>query len=338
MQTLTYLAPGRVEWLEAPTPSLGGPTEALIRPLAVAACDLDAGIVSGSTPFPGPFALGHEFAGEVIDIGDEVTGIAVGDRVAVAFQPSCGHCGPCQRGHSAACSTAPGTPMYGIGAAGGDWGGALADAVRVPYPGAMLAPLPAGVTAAMAAGASDNIADGYRTVAPALAARPGASVLVAGSGSIALYASWWARTLGAGSVTLASRDRALLARAELVGVDVLPVSDWPRRFPTHTITVDCTGEPAGLAALIRATEAYGWCTSAAIYFAGDTALPLFDMNMKGIRFDTGRVNGAAVLPSVLELIARHGLTPATIGATEVGWRDMREALLDGAFKPIAVRD
>jgi alcohol dehydrogenase len=189
-----------------------------------------------------------------------------------------------------------------------------------------------------AAGASDNIADGYRTVAPALAAQPGASVLVAGSGSIALYAGWWARTLGAGSVTLASRDRALLARAERLGIDVLPVTDWPRRFATHTITVDCTGEPAGLAALIRATEAYGWCTSAAIYFGGDIPMPLFDMNMKGIRFDTGRVNGAAALPTVLELIARHGLTPATIGATEVGWQNMREALLDGAFKPIAVRD
>ena len=338
MQTLTYLAPGRLEWLETPSPRLGSASEALIRPLAVAACDLDAGIVGGRTPFTGPFPLGHEFAGEVIDIGDDVTDIAVGDRVAVAFQPSCGGCTPCQRGHTAACSIVPGTPMYGIGAAGGDWGGALADAVRVPYPAAMLAPLPTGVTPAMAAGASDNIADGYRTVAPALAARPGASVLVAGSGSIALYAAWWARTLGAGAVTLASRDGALLARAERLGIDVVPVSDWPRRFATHTITVDCTGEPAGLAALIRATEAYGWCTSAAIYFAGDTPLPLFDMNMKGIRFDTGRVNGAAVLPGVLELIARHGLTPATIGATEVGWRDMREALLDGAFKPIAVRD
>ncbi|MEQ8484621.1 MAG: alcohol dehydrogenase catalytic domain-containing protein [Pseudomonadales bacterium] len=338
MQTLTFLSPGRVEWCEAPSPRLGGPTEALIRPLAVAACDLDAAIVGGRTPFPGPFALGHEFAGEVVDIGDDVTGIAVGDRVAVAFQPSCGGCAPCRRGHSAACSTAPGTPMYGIGAAGGDWGGALADTVRVPYPAAMLAPLPAGVTPAMAAGASDNIADGYRTVAPALEAQPGASVLVAGSGSIALYAAWWARTLGAGSVTLASRDHALLASAKRHGIDVLPVADWPRRFATHTITVDCTGEPAGLAALIRATEAYGWCTSAAIYFGGDIPMPLFDMNMKGIRFDTGRVNGAAALPTVLELIARHGLTPATIGATEVGWQSMREALIDGAFKPIAVRD
>ncbi len=46
---------------------------------------------------------------------------------------------------------------------------------------------------AMAAGASDNIADGYRTVAPALAAALGEPVLVAGDGSIALYAGWWAK-------------------------------------------------------------------------------------------------------------------------------------------------
>ncbi len=227
--------------------------------------------------------------------------------------------------------------MYGIGAAGGNWGGALADRVRVPFADAMLAPLPEAMSAAAAAGVSDNIADGYRCVAGALAERPGASVLVAGGGAIALYAAWWARVLGAGSVTFASRDPRMLQRAEGVGASTVAVAQWPRRFSSHAVTVDCTGDPAGLAAVIRSTEAFGHCTSAAIYFAGDTPVPLFDMNMKGIRFDTGRVNAAALLPQVLELAGRHGLEPASIGATPVPWREMDQALLDGAFRPIAVR-
>jgi alcohol dehydrogenase len=265
MQGLFFTGPGQLEWREAATPRLEGPGEALVRPLAVAACDLDLGIVQGRSPFPPPFQLGHEFAAEIIEVEEEVQDFAPGDRVAVAFQPSCGGCEPCRRGHSAACSVAPGTPMYGIGAAGGDWGGALADVVRVPYATAMMVPLPDGVSPAMAAGASDNIADGYRTVADALTARPGASVLVAGSGCIPLYAAWWARTLGAGDVTLCSRDPALLERAATFGVAVELVESWPRRFRTHAITVDCTGDPAGLAAVIRSTEAYGRCTSASIY-------------------------------------------------------------------------
>lgn len=337
MQALYFAGSRRLEWREAPPPSMAGPGEALVRPLAVAACDLDAAIVAGRSPFEPPFPLGHEFAGEVVELGDGVDAFAVGDRVAVAFQPSCGGCQACRRGHTAACAVAPGTPMYGIGAAGGDWGGALADLVRVPFAGAMMVRLPQAVTPAMAAGASDNVADGYRTVAGALRERPGASVLVAGNGAIALYAAWWARALGAGEVTLCSRDPALLDRAAGLEVAVERVEAWPRRFRTHAVTVDCTGETAGLAAVIRSTEAFGRCTSASIYFDGEVAVPMFDMNMKGIRFDTGRVNGAALLPEVLGLMAAHGLTPEAVNATVVPWEQMDQALLAGSFRPIADR-
>jgi len=338
MQALYFAGAGRLEWRETPAPRLEGPGEALVRPLAVAACDLDSAIARGSSPFPPPFPIGHEFAGEIVELGEAVRGLRVGDRVAVAFQPSCGQCDPCRRGHSAACAVAPRTSMYGIGAAGGDWGGALADLVRVPYAQAMMVRLADGMTPAMAAGASDNIADGYRTVADALRERPGADVLVAGSGSIPLYAAWWARLLGAGAVTLCSRDPAQLARAAKLGIAVEHVTAWPKRFRTHPITVDCTSDPSGLAAVIRSTESYGRCTSASIFFAGDTPMPLFDMNMKGIRFDTGRVNAVTALPEVLELIGRHRLMPETITATVTPWLDMAAALLDGSFKPIAVRE
>lgn len=338
MQALYYLGAHRLGWQEAPCPTIQGPGEALVRPLAVAACDLDLGIAAGTVPFPAPFQLGHEFAGEVVAIGESVRKFSAGDAVAVAFQPSCGGCAPCQRSHSAACAHASGTAMYGIGSAGGDWGGALSDLVRVPFADAMMAQLPAGVSPAMAAGASDNIADGYRTVASALADRPGGSVLIAGSGSIPLYAAWWARILGAGAVTLCTRDRRLAQRAIDLGIDTEHVDEWPRRFSSHAITVDCTSEPAGLAAVLRSTEAFGRCTSASIYFGGDTPLPLFDMNMKGIRFDTGRVNAATLLPDVLSLIAEHGLTPETIQASEIAWTEMGDALSAQTFKPIAVRD
>lgn len=337
MRALLFIGTGQLQWADVPVPRLSGPAEALVRPLAVAACDLDAGIVAGNSPFAAPFQLGHEFAGEVVAVGEDVRGFRVGDPVAVAFQPSCGACAPCGRGHSAACQVATGTAMYGIGAAGGDWGGALAELVRVPYAEAMMTPLPEGVTAAMAAGASDNIADGYRTVAGALAERPGASVLIAGSGCIPLYAAWWARALGAGDVTFVSRDASMVERAAALGAAAERVDGWPRRFRSHAVTVDCTGEPAGLAAVIRSTEAFGRCTSASIYFAGDTRMPLFDMNMKGIRFDTGRVNAAALLPEVLTLIGRHGLAPEALGATVTPWDEMADALLARAFRPIAVR-
>ena len=72
-----------------------------------------------------------------------------------------------------------------------EWGGALSEAIRVPFAEAMLVPAPAGVPAWCLAAAGDNASDGWRCVAPHLAARPGAPVLVlAGiAPSVSLYAA-----------------------------------------------------------------------------------------------------------------------------------------------------
>src|SRR5256885_11198488 len=101
MRQLT-LTDGRVDWLEVPEPRLEGPGEALVRPLAVALCDLDQPIVRGEAPVPGPVALGHELVAEVVEAGDEA-GTATGDLVSVPFQISCGRCERCQRGQTGDC-------------------------------------------------------------------------------------------------------------------------------------------------------------------------------------------------------------------------------------------
>src|SRR5215467_11754446 len=149
MQALHYLGPGKLDWREVPDAALVAATDAIVRPLAVAT-------------------------------GEQVRAIEVGDVVLASFQPSCGACAPCQRHHSAACAEVVPTAMYGIGKIGGDWPGALADAIRVPWADVNLRRLPRGVAPAAAASASDNFADGVRGVDDELRARPGASVLVAG--------------------------------------------------------------------------------------------------------------------------------------------------------------
>jgi hypothetical protein len=84
----------------------------------------------------------------------------------------------------------------------------------VPYANAMLVPLPDGISARPAAGASDNLADAYRCVAPQLAQLPGAPVLIAGGGGIALYAADIARRLGSERVSLYAQQRVLIERAQ----------------------------------------------------------------------------------------------------------------------------
>src|SRR3954470_3181921 len=114
MRQLFYLEPGKVSWREADDPVLQGDGEALVRPLAVALCDLDRMLVRGLTPFQGPFELGHEFVGEVADAGD-AAGVEPGDQVVVSFQISCGDCDKCRAGVTGSCTAVQPGSMYGLG-------------------------------------------------------------------------------------------------------------------------------------------------------------------------------------------------------------------------------
>lgn len=170
----------------------------------------------------------------------------------------------------------------------------------------------ASVPAPSHASASDNLADGLRAVDEALVQRPGASVLVAGlGGSIPLYTVLCASYLGSEQITFASQDSLGLEIAERLGADCIEVDDWPRKLGSFDITMDCTSHPDGLSSVIKSTSPHGWCTSASIYFAPTTPMPLSDMYMKGIQFRTGRVNSAAQLERVMDLI-KNGLEPDKI--------------------------
>ncbi len=103
MRHLVLAGPKQLAWQEAPDPELGGAREALVRPLAVATCDLDHPMIAGETPFPTPIALGHECVAEVVEVGRDVEAVRVGDRVVVPFQISCGTCTRCGRGLTSDC-------------------------------------------------------------------------------------------------------------------------------------------------------------------------------------------------------------------------------------------
>lgn len=324
MQALHYIAPNQLEWRDVESPCIESNTDVLVRPTAVAACDLDRSIAGGRSPFPGPFILGHEFCGEVLQTGDAVQQLIPGDQVIASFQPSCGTCHYCNLGHSSVCSKVPHTSMYGIGAAGGDWAGAMAASIRVPWGNFNLRKIPDNISPVTIASGSDNLLDGLRAVDQPLAARPEARVLIAGTGSIPLYAVLCATHLGASQITFASQDRFALEVAEKLGAECLAVTNWPKRLGSHDITFDCTNSEAGLSAVIKSTAPYGYCTSASIYFSPTTPIPMLDMYMKGIQLNTGRVNSASQLDRMLKLVG-DGLSPDDIAPAVVAMADALDA-------------
>ncbi|QBB69307.1 alcohol dehydrogenase [Pseudolysobacter antarcticus] len=92
--------PLRIETVELAPPGAG---EICVRVLAAGLCHSDLSVIDGSRPRPMPMVLGHEATGEIVEVGTDVGGLRVGDRVVFSFVPSCGHCDPCASGRAALC-------------------------------------------------------------------------------------------------------------------------------------------------------------------------------------------------------------------------------------------
>ncbi|HZC12577.1 MAG TPA: alcohol dehydrogenase catalytic domain-containing protein [Thermoleophilaceae bacterium] len=337
MRQLTLTEDGRVEWQETSDPLLRDAGDAIVRPLAVALCDLDYPIVSGRAPVPGPIALGHEFVAEIVQAGD-MTELEPGTRAVVPFQISCGECERCVRGQTGDCLTVPPRSMFGFGAFGGDWGGALSDLVRVPFAGHMLVPIPDDLAPATVASVSDNVPDGWRTVAHPLERRPGADVLIVGGGapSIGLYAVDAARALGASRVTYLDTDPERLRVAEALGAHVHE-GPPPRRLGSYAITVDAGATRESLHCALRSTEPGGDCTSVGIIWEAETALPLLEMYMEGVSFHIGRAQARPTIPAILELVLEGRLHPEAVTSRVADWEDAPEAVQEPERKLVIER-
>jgi threonine dehydrogenase-like Zn-dependent dehydrogenase len=338
VEQLTYLGAGELEWQEVPAPKLDSDRAALVRPLAVATCDLDALIIAGESPFPAPFPIGHECVAEVIDVGDDVRAVKPGQRVSVPFQISCGDCPACLRGRTGNCQSEGPMSTYGFGPAVHRWGGFLSDCVLVPFADHMLVTVPDGLAPAAVASASDNISDAWRSVGPALAEEPHAPVLVvggAGAGSIGLYAVAIALALGSEAVTYADLDEGRLEVARSLGAHTLEVP-WPERVGPFPITVDANATQEGIMLALRSTAPDGICTSNTIYFGEQPRLPLLEMYVKIVTFKTGRVHARPIMPEVLELARQGAFRPELITTRVVQWPDAPAALATGDWTKLVL--
>ena len=90
-----------------------GFNEVVVKIKAAGLCHSDLSVINGNRPRQMPMALGHEAAGEVVELGEGVKNLSLGDHVVFAFLPSCGKCNQCETGHAALCE--PGAAANGQG-------------------------------------------------------------------------------------------------------------------------------------------------------------------------------------------------------------------------------
>lgn len=324
-------------------PSITSGGQALVRPLAVTRCDLDLYIANGVFPMQGPFAFGHEIAGEVIDVGDEVTRVKPGDRVIVPFQISCGFCPACLRGHTNACESVPRYSAYGLAPSSGkDWGGGLSDCVLVPFADAMLAAIPEGLSIIDAAAMSDNAIDGYRTVAEPLLKYPGTTVLVVGglAQSVGLYAVKAAIALGAVRVEYRDFDDRRLATARAMGADAVRTSyeHEPSANSEFLVTVEASGTLKGLWFALRSTAPCGICTSVSAGTGSHADVPLREMYMKGIEYHVGRVHARGALTNMIQSEICHTFCAHELVGCTVPFAAAEDTMGDPNIKTVYLAD
>lgn len=157
-----------------------------------------------------PLTIGHEFAGEVVEVGDESAGVSTGDRVAIEPVFRCGECAACQRGFPNLCEK---LGFYGL--MGG--GGGLSEFAVVPS--YMLHRLPEGLTTEQGA-LAEPIAVGLRAVRQA-GFREGQSAVVFGAGPIGAVTVQCLRASGAGQIMVAEVSDARKQKALDLGADVV---------------------------------------------------------------------------------------------------------------------
>ncbi len=318
-------APGaRLSWRSVPEPALPGPQAAIVRPIAVATCDIDCPLVMGMLQMPLPLHLGHECVAEVRAVGESVQHSRPGDRVVVPYEISCGTCKPCRAGLTGSCASVPPVSAFGMGFATGHWGGAYSDLLAVPYADAMLVPLPDGVDPAAAASVADNLCDAYRHIAPhlpsALERDAEAEVLIVGAlrprnpfgASLPLYTGLIAKALGARNVCLIDGRAAVRAHAERLGIEALEPRTLRRRAPAPLV-VDASVADLGRA--LAATAADGVCTSSGSLHRS-TSVPIAPMYVRKVTLHVGRTSARPLMPAVLKLMQEGRLQPERVISTQ----------------------
>ncbi|WP_224248537.1 zinc-dependent alcohol dehydrogenase [Hyalangium gracile] len=218
-----------------PDPHMLNPRDAIIRVKATTICGSDLHLYDGYIPsMEKGDILGHEFMGEVVEVGSAVKNLRTGDRVVVPSVISCGNCFHCRQGQFSLCDNSNPNPMlseklwgqcpcgiFGYSHMMGGYAGSHAEYIRVPFADVGPRKIPDGISDEKALFISDAVPTGFMA-ADFCNIQRGDTIAVWGCGAVGLFAIRSAYLLGAERVIAIDRlpERLVLAR-ERFGAEVL---------------------------------------------------------------------------------------------------------------------
>jgi 2-desacetyl-2-hydroxyethyl bacteriochlorophyllide A dehydrogenase len=315
MRAVTFQAPGEVRVDEKPDPELLAPDDAIVRVDASGICGSDLHIYHGRVPIEAGFTIGHEFVGEVVAAGEQVTRVGVGDRVLGTYSTACGECFFCAREEFHKCDEGR---VFGHGATLGSLQGAQAELLLVPHANLALRAIPAGISDEVALFAGDVMGTGYH----AIDSRPlaaGESAAVLGLGPVGLCAVQVAMAAGAERVVAIDTVPERLRMAESVGAVPVHLTEQDPRAEVKAITdgrgvelaVDAVGHPEALELACRLARKAGTVSATGVY-AERIELHMGIVWIKALTLHSGHANVIKHVDPVLEMLADGRLDPSPL--------------------------
>jgi 2-desacetyl-2-hydroxyethyl bacteriochlorophyllide A dehydrogenase len=315
MRAVTFQAPGEVQVDDVPEPELLAPDDAIVRVQASGICGSDLHIYHGRVQIEPGFVIGHEFVGEVVAAGDEVSRVGIGDRVLGTYGTACGECFYCRREEFHKCDEAR---VFGHGKTLGSLQGAQAELLLVPHANLTLRPVPQGLSDEVALFAGDVMGTAYHAVDSRPLAE-GETAAILGMGPVGLCAVQAAKAAGAAQVVAIDTVEDRLRMAESFGATPVHLTEQDPRAEVKQLTegrgvdlaIDAVGHPEALDLALRLARKAGTVSVTGVY-AERAEVHMGVLWIKALTLTSGHANVIKHVDPVLELLSAGELDPAPL--------------------------
>lgn len=326
MKALTFNGIEKIVYESVADPEIIQPSDVIVKIKCCAICGSDLHVYHGrETGLDVHTCMGHEFAGEIVEVGDDVKSMRVGDVVISPFSISCGECFYCKIGLTSRCLK---SQLFGWVEKGAGLQGGQAEFVRVPLAESSLMKLPDGVSIEEGVLAGDIISTGFYSAKQAQV-KPSGIYVVIGCGPVGLMAILGARAYGAEKIYAIDREVVRLKMAERFGatpvntsmVDALNAILDASQGRGADAVLEAIGSEFSLQLSYQLIRPGGIISSVGV--CNDKFLPFSPVQAynKNLTFITGRCPARAMMPEILKLIQQKRFAFTDIITHRMSLRD-----------------
>ncbi len=313
MKAATFQGPFKIEVKDVDDPKIQDANDVILKVTSAGICGSDMHAYDGRMPLPPTgWIIGHEYIGEVVEVGGGVKNFKAGDRAVGSFVSSCGECYYCQTGWPSVCVK---QQTFGFLLLPG----AQAEYLRVPNGHYTLEKVPDGVSDEKAIFAGDILSTGY-FCAERGEIKPGDVVAVVGSGPVGLFAQMGALTFNPKVVLAIDSMPERLEMAKRIGAVPVDMSkeDAVSVVRQHSegrgadVVLEAVGIAASLQSCFRYVRPAGVISAVGMYTEPEFPFPMFQSFLRDLTFKIGMCPVKRYMGKLLGMVAQGKIDPSII--------------------------